>query len=77
MNNFELGGLILHVGKAVIGGPLSEGMKAIDKLPPLPAGATPPPPIVTSPSVSAAGMLRIDIIETSNGLVFKYNIIIL
>ncbi|GBC00242.1 hypothetical protein RclHR1_00380010 [Rhizophagus clarus] len=54
MNNFELGGLILHVGKAVIGGPLSEGMKAIDKLPPLPAGATPPPPIVTSPSVSAA-----------------------
>ena len=57
MNNFELGGLILHVGKAVIGGPLSEGMKAIDKLPPLPAGATPPPPIVTSPSVSAAGMI--------------------
>ncbi|UZO24496.1 uncharacterized protein OCT59_016793 [Rhizophagus irregularis] len=54
MNNFELGGLILHVGKAVIGGPLSEGMKAIEKLPPLPAGATPPPPIVTSPSVSAA-----------------------
>lgn len=66
MNNFELGGLILHVGKAVIGGPLSEGMKAIEKLPPLPAGATPPPPIVTSPSVSAAGILRIYLyLETS------------
>ncbi|CAG8714889.1 6089_t:CDS:2 [Racocetra fulgida] len=55
MNNFELGGLILHVGKAVIGGPLSEGMKAIEKLPPLPVGVTPPPTLVASPSVSAAG----------------------
>ncbi|CAG8534769.1 19894_t:CDS:10 [Cetraspora pellucida] len=54
MNNFELGGLILHVGKAVIGGPLSEGMKAIEKLPPLPVGVTPPPTLVASPSVSAA-----------------------
>ncbi|CAG8460224.1 5159_t:CDS:2 [Ambispora gerdemannii] len=55
MNNFELGGLILHVGKAVIGGPLSEGMKAIEKLPPLPPGSNPTPvPTPSSPSVSAA-----------------------
>ncbi|CAG8564434.1 6936_t:CDS:2 [Paraglomus brasilianum] len=53
MNNFELGGLILHVGKAVIGGPLPEGMKAIEKLPPLPAGMSPAMPLAT-PSVSAA-----------------------
>ena len=55
MNNFELGGLILHVGKAVIGGPLPEGMKAIEKLPPLPAGMSPAIPLAT-PSVSAAGL---------------------
>ncbi|CAG8437787.1 15277_t:CDS:10 [Acaulospora morrowiae] len=54
MKIFELGGLTLHVGKAVIGGPLSEGMKAIEKLPPLPAGATPPQTLSTSPSVTAA-----------------------
>ncbi|CAG8442546.1 10646_t:CDS:2 [Acaulospora colombiana] len=54
MKIFELGGLTLHVGKAVIGGPLSEGMKAIEKLPPLPAGVAPPPTLSTSPSVTAA-----------------------
>jgi hypothetical protein len=55
MNNFELGGLILHVGKAVIGGPLSEGMRALEKLPPLPAGAQLPQTPTTTPSKSAAG----------------------
>ncbi|CAJ0752389.1 7346_t:CDS:2 [Entrophospora sp. SA101] len=47
MNNFELGGLMLRVRKAVIGGPLSEGMKSIEKLPP----PLPPPPQASSLSL--------------------------
>ncbi|KAK9764436.1 hypothetical protein K7432_008058, partial [Basidiobolus ranarum] len=32
MNGFELGGLPLHVCKAIVGGPLGEGMKALNKI---------------------------------------------
>ncbi|KAJ3083807.1 Poly(U)-binding-splicing factor puf60 [Quaeritorhiza haematococci] len=38
MNLFELGGLPLRVCKAMFGGPLPEGMKALDKLPAGPMG---------------------------------------
>ena len=46
MNNFKLGGLMLRIRKAVIGGPLSEGMKSIEKLQPL----LPPPQQASSSS---------------------------
>ncbi len=52
LNNFELGGLTLHVAPAIVGGALNEGMKALDKVPPQqppPAGIT--PPVVVKPQV--------------------------
>ncbi|KAG5456287.1 MAG: hypothetical protein BJ554DRAFT_4010 [Olpidium bornovanus] len=36
MNNFDLGGLQLHVILAVLGGGMGEGMKALQRVPPLP-----------------------------------------
>ena len=49
MNGFELGGMNLRVTKALVGGPMPEGMKALDKMPPAPAQ-----PVVPASVVAAA-----------------------
>ncbi|KAG0187468.1 Poly(U)-binding-splicing factor puf60 [Apophysomyces sp. BC1034] len=40
MNNFEIGGQRLRVSRCIIGGPLGDGMKALDMMPAPPPGAT-------------------------------------
>lgn len=55
LNNFELGGLQLHVGPAIVGGPLSEGMKALDKLP-----ATQLAPVASSTSIPPAAVAAVN-----------------
>ncbi|KAL1919305.1 uncharacterized protein VTP21DRAFT_1998 [Calcarisporiella thermophila] len=63
MNNFELAGLPLLVRKAVAGGPLGQGMKALEDMPAQPIGSIPsseiPPsnPAATAKAHSAAARI--------------------
>ncbi|KAJ3032964.1 Poly(U)-binding-splicing factor puf60 [Rhizophlyctis rosea] len=52
MNGFELGGMNLRVMKALVGGPMPDGMNALDKIPVVAAPSVPPSVLAAASSIN-------------------------